>query len=160
MPTKQKVPAGVLNQHAQLADEVRAHNLSYYQEDAPVISDAEYDVLFKRLMALEDEYPALKTQESPTMRVGAAPLGGFAKVAHRVPMLSLANAFTDDEVIDFFDRVRRFLGVNQEAEVAVVAEPKIDGLSASLRYENGCFVQGATRGMGWRVRISPVILKH
>ena len=133
MPPAQKVPAGIAKLHAQLADEVRAHNLAYYQDDAPVVSDAEYDVLFKRLVALEDKYPALKTQESPTMKVGATPLGGFAKVAHQVPMLSLANAFSDDEVIDFFDRVRRFLGFSQEMEVAVVAEPKIDGLSASLR---------------------------
>lgn len=148
MPPEQKVPDGIVKQHAQLVEEVSAHNLAYYQEDAPVISDAEYDVLFKRLVALEDEYPVLRTKESPTMKVGAAPLGGFAKVVHRVPMLSLANAFADDEVIDFFDRIRRFLGVNQEAEVAVIAEPKIDGLSASLRYENGRFVQGATRGDG------------
>ncbi len=148
MASEQKIPAGVVKEHAQLAEEIRSHNTAYYQEDAPVISDAEYDTLFKRLVALEEQYPTLKTKESPTMKVGAAPGGGFAKVAHRVPMLSLANAFSDEEVVDFFDRIRRFLGFAQETEVAVVAEPKIDGLSASLRYENGRFVQGSTRGDG------------
>ncbi|MEZ5648515.1 MAG: NAD-dependent DNA ligase LigA [Alphaproteobacteria bacterium] len=148
MVGRQKIPADAIAEHTRLAEEIRSHNRAYYQEDTPVVSDAEYDALFQRLIALEEQYPALKTSTSPTMTVGATPASGFAKVEHRIPMLSLANAFSDDEVTEFFDRIRRFLGLPLTAEFAVVAEPKIDGLSASLRYENGRFTQGATRGDG------------
>jgi DNA ligase (NAD+) len=134
--------------HAHLAEEVRAHNAAYYQQDAPVVSDAAYDALFQRLVALEDAFPALCTEDSPTQRVGAAPAQGFAKVRHAVPMLSLGNAFDDDDVAEFLTRIRRFLNIGEADSVAIVAEPKIDGLSVSLRYEGGRFVRGATRGDG------------
>ena len=134
--------------HAQLADEVRAHNAAYYQNDAPVVSDGEYDMLFQRLLALEVAFPQLATQDSPTQRVGAAPSQGFAKVPHNVPMLSLGNAFDDEDVGEFLARIRRFLNLTDEDDLEIVGEPKIDGLSVSLHYENGKFVRGATRGDG------------
>ncbi|MFJ5487156.1 NAD-dependent DNA ligase LigA [Hansschlegelia beijingensis] len=112
------------------------------------MSDAAYDELRRRLDALEAEFPELKTPDSPSQRVGAAPSEAFAKVRHAVPMLSLANAFSDEEVADFAARVRRFLDLKPDQELAIAAEPKIDGLSASLRYEGGRFVRGATRGDG------------
>ncbi len=134
--------------HAQLADEVRAHNAAYYQNDAPVVSDGEYDMLFQRLLALEVAFPPLATEDSPTQRVGAAPSQGFAKVPHNVPMLSLGNAFDDEDVGEFLTRIRRFLNLTDEDDLEIVGEPKIDGLSVSLHYENGKFVRGATRGDG------------
>ncbi|HLY04188.1 MAG TPA: NAD-dependent DNA ligase LigA [Rhizomicrobium sp.] len=131
-----------------LAEEIAGHDRRYYQEDAPSISDAAYDELRKRNTAIEARYPELIRADSPSLRVGAKPSEKFAKVVHRVPMLSLDNAFDDGDVIDFSNRVRRFLGLKPDDELAFVAEPKIDGLSASLRYEEGIFVQGATRGDG------------
>ncbi|MBT5810008.1 MAG: NAD-dependent DNA ligase LigA, partial [Rhodospirillaceae bacterium] len=122
------------------------HDILYHQQDAPEISDAEYDKLRRKLEALESRYPHFADPDSA--RVGAPPAGGFAKVAHSRPMLSLANAFDEDDVEEFAKRVRRFLGLSDEALVELVAEPKIDGLSASLRYENRKFVIGATRGDG------------
>ena len=135
-------------EHAALAAEIAEHDRRYYQQDAPTISDAAYDELRRRLDALEAEFPELKTPDSPSQRVGAAPSEAFAKVRHAVPMLSLANAFSDEEVADFAARVRRFLDLKPDQELAIAAEPKIDGLSASLRYEGGRFVRGATRGDG------------
>jgi len=134
--------------HVQLADEVRAHNAAYYQNDAPVVSDGEYDMLFQRLLALEVAFPPLASEDSPTQRVGAAPSQGFAKVPHNVPMLSLGNAFDDEDVGEFLARIRRFLNLTDEDDLEIVGEPKIDGLSVSLHYENGKFVRGATRGDG------------
>lgn len=131
-----------------LADEIAAHDRRYYQEDAPSISDAEYDQLRKRNAAIEARYPELIRPDSPSLRVGAKPSEKFAKVMHRLPMLSLDNAFDDGDVVDFSNRVRRFLGLKPDDELAFIAEPKIDGLSASLRFEKGLFVQGATRGDG------------
>jgi DNA ligase (NAD+) len=133
---------------ARLAGEIAGHDRRYYQEDAPTVSDAEYDALRTRNAAIEARYPELIRPDSPSLRVGAKPSEKFAKVIHRVPMLSLDNAFEDDDVVDFAARVRRFLGLKPDDELVFVAEPKIDGLSASLRYENGVFVQGATRGDG------------
>ena len=133
---------------ADLRAEIERLNRAYYQEDAPEVSDAEYDAKFRRLQELESAFPDLDSLDSPTKRVGAAPAAGFAKVTHSVPMLSLANAFSEEDLAEFFARVRRFLGLGAEDPVEVTAEPKIDGLSASLRYENGRFVQGATRGDG------------
>ena len=135
--------------HRQLVEEIKGHNRAYYLDDAPTISDADYDALMAQLRALEAEYPDLETPDSPTQGVGAAPEGtGFRKVRHRVAMLSLGNAFSHDEVAEFVDKVRRFLGLDDETPVRLTAEPKIDGLSASLRYEGGRFVLGATRGDG------------
>ena len=132
-----------------LALEIERHNEAYYNEDAPKISDAAYDELRKRSDAIEVRFPGLVTRDSPSQKVGAAPSGRFAKVPHAVPMLSLGNAFTDEDVTDFVDRVRRFLRLADDDMPAIVAEPKIDGLSLSLRYEDGELVRGATRGDGF-----------
>jgi len=131
-----------------LAAEIRKHDLAYHQKDAPVVSDAEYDALRRRNEAIEARFPELKRSDSPSERVGAAPAGAFAKVRHARPMLSLANAFEPADVSEFLERVRRFLNLKPEQDVALVAEPKIDGLSASLTYERGRFALGATRGDG------------
>jgi DNA ligase (NAD+) len=133
---------------ARLAAEIAEHDRRYHQEDAPTISDAEYDALSRRNLAIEQSFPELLREDSPSKRVGAAPAEGFAKVRHQVPMLSLAKAYTDEDVRDFLQRFWRFFQGSELGEVQFTAEPKIDGLSASLRYENGVFVQGATRGDG------------
>ncbi|MBN8962183.1 MAG: NAD-dependent DNA ligase LigA [Rhizobiales bacterium] len=132
-----------------LALEMEAHNERYYQKDAPTISDADYDALRRRVEAIEAKFPEFSTPDSPTQTVGAAPARGFAKVQHAVPMLSLGNAFSDEEVQEFVDRVRRFLRLDADEMPAIVAEPKIDGLSLSLRYENGELARAATRGDGF-----------
>jgi DNA ligase (NAD+) len=131
-----------------LAHEIAEHDKRYYQEDAPTVSDAQYDALRQRNIAIEARFPELVREDSPSERVGAKPSGRFKKVRHAIPMLSLGNAFDDEDVADFVARVRRFLRLGEERELAFTAEPKIDGLSASLRYEAGALVQGATRGDG------------
>ncbi|MEQ1950395.1 NAD-dependent DNA ligase LigA [Mesorhizobium sp. CN2-181] len=133
---------------ARLAAEIAEHNRRYHQEDAPIISDAEYDALTRRNAAIEQLFPDLVRPDSPTGSVGAPPAEGFAKVRHAVPMLSLAKAYTDEDVVDFLERAKRFFERDKDFDIAFTAEPKIDGLSASLRYEKGVFVQGATRGDG------------
>ena len=133
---------------AALAEELAAHNNAYHTEDRPLVTDADYDALKKRNLAIEERFPNLKLENSPSDQVGAAPSQKFGKVAHKVSMLSLDNAFNDEDVTDFVDRIRRFLSLGSDEMVAITAEPKIDGLSASLRYENGIFVRGATRGDG------------
>jgi DNA ligase (NAD+) len=135
-------------EHARLAAEIAAHDRRYYQQDAPIISDAEYDRLRQRYQAIEARFPDLRTLESLSMRVGAAPARGFAKVRHALPMLSLDNAFHDEEVAEFVERIRRFLRLDGDETITFTAEPKIDGLSLSLRYESGELVRGATRGDG------------
>ena len=136
-------------EHARLEAEIGKHDAAYYQKDAPTVSDAEYDALRRRYEAIEEAFPNLRTLESLSRKVGAAPARGFAKVRHAVPMLSLQNAFDAEEVADFVGRIRRFLNLKEDEPVAFTAEPKIDGLSMSLRYENGALVKAATRGDGF-----------
>jgi DNA ligase (NAD+) len=135
-------------EHARLAAEIAEHDRRYYQEDAPTASDAEYDELRRRYAAIEARFPQLRTLESLSQRVGAAPSARFAKVRHAVPMLSLDNAFAEADVVDFVERIRRFLRLPDDQVITFSAEPKIDGLSMSLRYEDGALVTGATRGDG------------
>jgi DNA ligase (NAD+) len=135
-------------EHARLESEISEHDRRYYQDDAPAVTDAEYDKLRRRYGEIEARFPQLRTLESLTQRVGAAPSARFAKVRHAVPMLSLDNAFAEEDVVDFVGRIRRFLRLPEDEEIAFSAEPKIDGLSMSLRYENGVLVTGATRGDG------------
>jgi DNA ligase (NAD+) len=142
-------PAQAKREHARLEKEIAGHDRRYYTEDAPVISDAEYDALRQRYEALEAAFPELATPQSLTKKIGAAPSEKFKKIRHRVPMLSLGNIFADDEVSEFAARVRRFLGIARDAELAITAEPKIDGLSCSLRYEKGALAEAATRGDGY-----------
>jgi DNA ligase (NAD+) len=143
--------AAAATQHADLAQRIREANEAYF-EDAPILQDAEWDQLFRRLVALETAWPALLTPDSPTQAVGAKPAGTFDEVIHRRPMLSLSNAFSHEELRAFDTRVRRGLGLPAAPEDApdlrYVAELKIDGLAITLRYERGRFVQGATRGNG------------
>jgi DNA ligase (NAD+) len=132
-----------------LAAAITGHDKRYYQDDAPSVSDAEYDALRQRNAAIEARFPDLVRPDSPSGRVGVAPAVKFAKVRHAVPMLSLGNVFEDEEVVDFANRVRRFLGLSGDEPLPFTAEPKIDGLSCSLRYEGGLLVNGATRGDGF-----------
>jgi len=134
---------------AALAQEIARHDRAYHEQDAPVISDAEYDALRQRNEAIEARFPELIREDSPSRRVGAAVAEKFGKVRHAVPMLSLANGFSDEDVTDFVGRIRRFLSLPESEVVAITAEPKIDGLSISLRYENRKLVQAATRGDGF-----------
>jgi DNA ligase (NAD+) len=131
-----------------LAGEIARHDALYYRKDAPEISDADYDALRQRNAAIEARYPQLMRPDSPSRRVGSAPVEAFGKVRHAVPMLSLGNAFSEDDVSDYMARVRRFLGLPPDAVVEVTAEPKIDGLSISLTYAKGQLTQAATRGDG------------
>src|SRR5579885_3432593 len=135
-------------EHARLTAEITEHDRRYYQQDRPTISDAEYDALRARYNAIERRFPELRTLESLSLKVGAAPTGRFRKVRHAVPMLSLDNAFSEDDVADFVARIRRFLKLGDDETIAFSAEPKIDGLSMSLRYEDGALVTAATRGDG------------
>src|SRR5258708_15190196 len=131
-----------------LALEIESHDKSYYQQDAPKISDAEYDALRQRFNAIEARFPELVTSSSRSQKVGAQPSGRFGKVRQGVPMLSLDNAFAEEDVVDFVARIRRFLKLGDDDKIAFSAEPKIDGLSMSLRYEGGELITAATRGDG------------
>ena len=133
---------------ARLADILGRANTAYHGEDAPEISDAEYDALKLRNAAIEAAFPALKRADSPSDQVGAAPSEGFGKITHAIPMLSLGNAFEDEDVTEFDARIRKYLGIAPDAPLDYTAEPKIDGLSLSLRYEKGQLVHAATRGDG------------
>src|SRR6202167_2898785 len=135
-------------EHKRLTLELERHDKAYYQEDAPKISDAEYDALRQRFNAIEARFPEFVTSESPSQKIGAAPSGRFRKVRHAVPMLSLDNAFAEEDVVDFVGRIRRFLKLSDDERIDFSAEPKIDGLSMSLRYEGGELVTAATRGDG------------
>ncbi|MBS7545144.1 NAD-dependent DNA ligase LigA [Ancylobacter oerskovii] len=136
-------------EHARLGEEIAGHDRRYYQDDAPTVSDAEYDALRRRYEAIEAAFPELRGMDSLSEKVGAAPSAKFAKIRHAVPMLSLGNAFADEEVEEFVARIRRFLGLAADADLVFTAEPKIDGLSCSLRYEKGTLVSAATRGDGF-----------
>ena len=131
-----------------LANEISFHDRAYHQKDTPIISDAEYDLLRSRNEAIEKRFPSLKRKDTPSNKIGAAITSGFEKVQHAVPMLSLGNAFDDSDVYEFYNRLRRFLGLGGDESINIVAEPKIDGLSVSLRYERGSLVLAATRGNG------------
>src|ERR1051325_8043970 len=135
-------------EHARLTAEIAQHDKRYYQDDRPSISDAEYDALRARYTAIEERFPDLRTLESLSLKVGVAPTGRFRKVRHALPMLSLDNAMAEQDVIDFVVRIGRFLKLSDDEKIAFSAEPKIDGLSMSLRYENGALVTAATRGDG------------
>src|SRR4051812_1773828 len=135
-------------EHKRLALELEGHDARYYQDDAPSVTDAEYDALRQRFNAIEKKFPEFVTSDSPSQKVGAAPSGKFRKVRHAVPMLSLDNAFAEQDVLDFVGRIRRFLKLGDDDRIDFSAEPKIDGLSMSLRYEQGELVTAATRGDG------------
>src|SRR5438445_13511787 len=134
-------------EHMRLALELESHDKRYYQDDAPSVSDAEYDVLRQRFNAIEKRFPELVSADSPSQKIGAAPSGRFKKVRHSLPMLSLDNAFAEQDVLDFVGRIQRFLKISDD-KIDFSAEPKIDGLSMSLRYEGGELVTAAPRGDG------------
>lgn len=148
IPVEDLTEPQALEELTRLADEIAAHDIRYYQEEAPSVSDADYDLLKRRNAEIEARFPHLVRENSPSLRVGAARAAAFAPVEHRAPMLSLDNAFSDEEALEFEGRVRRFLRLGAGEPLWFTAEPKIDGLSASLRYERGVLVQGATRGDG------------
>ena len=131
-----------------LADKLERYDEAYHQKDAPLVSDAEYDALRRQAEQLEAEYPDLIPENSLSKRVGFQPASGFKKLEHAVPMLSLQDIFDEQDVVDFMDRLHKFLGLPADAPIDIVAEPKIDGLGYSAVYENGKFVRGATRGDG------------
>ena len=133
----------------ELRAEIEHHNRLYYEEDRPEVSDAEYDRLFRELQELERQFPDLFAPDSPTLRVGGKPLNKFIQVTHRIPMLSLENAFDEGDLLDFDDRVKRFLGLPAGTELDYVCEPKMDGVAVELVYENGIFSVGSTRGDGF-----------
>ena len=141
-----KTTEKIINRITKLRAQLNEHSQRYHVYDDPVITDAEYDKLFNELLAYENDYPELVTKDSPTQRVGAEPLKEFDQVTHSVPMLSLENAFAEEDVLAFYKRIQDRLHISVDVEI--VCEPKLDGLAISLRYENGVFVRAATRGDG------------
>lgn len=148
MVNSREIPEAVRNRVQELREQINYHNYRYYVLDEPVISDAEFDRLMQELIRLEEEYPELITPDSPTQRVGAEPLDKFETVPHRIPMLSLENAFSEREAREFDERVKRFLKIDEDLEYVV--EPKMDGCAVELVYENGILTVGSTRGDGYR----------
>jgi len=148
MPVEDLTPIEAAAELDRLAREIAQHDKAYHQEDAPTVTDAEYDALRRRNEAIEAAFPELVRADSPSKRVGAQVRDGFSKITHARPMLSLGNAFADEDVVSFFERIRRFLNLPDSETVELVAEPKIDGLSVSLRYEGGHLAHAATRGDG------------
>ncbi|MEQ1888946.1 MAG: NAD-dependent DNA ligase LigA [Alphaproteobacteria bacterium] len=155
MTRADKIPVAELSEEqakaelGRLADVIAAHDAHYHQQDQPIIPDTEYDALRQRNSAIEARFPHMQRADSPALRVGGGVLEGFEKSAHSVPMLSLDNAFSETDAADFCDSTRKFLGLAADEPLALTAEPKIDGVSATLRYENGIFISGATRGDGF-----------
>ena len=148
VPVDALTPEAAEEELARLAEAIREADEAYYRNDAPDLTDAEYDALRQRNLAIEARFPELRRADSPADRVGAGVGEGFAKAAHAAPMLSLNNAFSDEDVVEFVARIRRFLGLDEAEPVALTAEPKIDGLSLSLTFENGQLTRAATRGDG------------
>lgn len=148
IPVADLTEAEAARELERLAAEIARHDRLYHQQDAPEITDGEYDALVRRNNEIEAAFPELVRGDSPSAHVGAAPAEGFAKVTHALPMLSLGNVFSDDEAREFDQRIRRFLSLDGETTISYVAEPKIDGLSFSARYENGVYRRAATRGDG------------
>ncbi len=146
---KREIPPEVIERVKKLREEIEYHNYRYYVLDAPVISDAEYDALMRELKELEEKYPELVTPDSPTQRVGFPPAKEFRQVEHAEPMLSLDDAFTEEEVLEFDKRVKRFLGLPEDVVIEYTVEPKMDGLAVELVYEDGVFTVGSTRGDGY-----------
>ena len=147
-PVSALTPDEARTELGRLAAEIAHHDRLYYQLAAPEISDADYDALVSRNAEIETRFPELIRPDSPSLRIGAPPVEAFGKVRHRVPMLSLGNAMSEKEISDFVERVRRFLGMKAGETIAFTAEPKIDGLSISIRYEHGRLAEAATRGDG------------
>ena len=139
-------PPDVIQKIASLRQDLHYHNYRYYVLDQPVVSDAAYDAMLHELEDLEEKYPELVTPDSPTQRVGAAPLDKFRRLEHRLPMFSLSNTYNTQEIIDFEQRLQKLLG--DEQKISYVVEPKLDGLAVELVYERGIFVRGSTRGDG------------
>src|SRR6201996_1835116 len=148
IPGADLTPDQAAEELARLAEEIAGHDIRYHQQDAPTISDGDYDALKRRNLEIEARFPELTREDSPSLKVGAARAAQFSPVTHGVPMLSLDNAFADEEAVEFDTRIRRFLRLSADELVAYTAEPKIDGLSCSIRYEKGQLVQAATRGDG------------
>ncbi len=146
---KREIPPEIIERVKKLREEIEYHNYRYYVLDSPVISDAEYDALLRELKELEEKYPELITPDSPTQRVGFPPAKEFRQVSHAEPMLSLDDAFTEEEVLEFDKRVKRFLGLPENEEIEYTVEPKMDGLAVELVYEDGVFTVGSTRGDGY-----------
>lgn len=140
-----------------LAQRLQELDEAYHTADAPLVTDAEYDALRRRNEAIEARFPDLVQENSPSLRVGGKLADGFEKITHSIPMLSLSNVFSKEEVVDFVDRIKRFLGFDESVQIEFVAEPKIDGLSFSAVYEKGRFVQGQRAVTEWLVKISPPI---
>jgi DNA ligase (NAD+) len=135
--------------HEELSKKIIYHDKKYHGQDNPEINDADYDDLRRDLESLEKKYPEFMTQESPSQTIGASPVKGFKKIKHSVPMLSLGNVFNEEDLEEFCNKLRRFMGMEADQEIEILAEPKIDGLSCSLRYEAGQLVSAATRGDGY-----------